>query len=219
MIYFSKLTITVNSHGKIPQKKIKKILIEQKRVAYIIIKKLNITPPQVINIHLYNTRSKKEKITGEKGNCHADIKNNLIHAFLEKDRETLGHHEMVHILTKQLGNPPRLLAEGLALWFDKTWHGVAFSSQVKKIFRGEKHGQLANNIFSDTAFNQLPNLLAYNIAGLVSTSLIRDFGLSMYLQLYKKCNRKNSMKTNIIIFNKMYKTEFFEYLKRLLPNY
>ncbi|MDP2684295.1 MAG: hypothetical protein Q8P20_04505 [bacterium] len=216
---YNKPTIIVNTHGKITQKKTQKILVEQKRVAHTILKKLNIPPPKVITIHLYNTRGQKEKITGEKGNCHADIKNNKIHAFLPKGRKTLGHHEMVHILTKHLGSPPKLLTEGLALWFDKSWHGVAFSSLVKKMFISEKHGHLVNNIFSDSAFKKIPNLLSYNITGLITSSLIHDFGLSKYLKLYKKCKRKNSLQKNLYIFNKIYKFEFPLYLKKLFPNY
>ncbi|MDP2685518.1 MAG: hypothetical protein Q8P20_10910 [bacterium] len=215
MKYHNKTTINVKTYGEIEQNVSQRILTEQRRAFQTIVRQLKVKPPRIITINLYKTRRRKIQETRESGNCHADIDNNSIHALLN-NRYSLGHHEMVHILAKKLGKPPKLLSEGLALWFDKTWHGVNFLTQVKRIYRSKRHSKEIINLFADKSFNSLPGLLSYNMAGAIARHLVKNFGMPKYLRLYKRCSRKNSAQKNMLIFYRLYKIKFPELITQIL---
>lgn len=212
----TKHNIEFKIHGSIPGKKIGIIKNEQERILNKISSRLGIHSHKVITIHLYPTKNLKERLTRIRGNCHADLETNSIHAYLSKNRATLGYHEMVHVLTKNIGQPPKLLLEGLALWFDKSWHGTPFRKTIKKIYHPRKHYKLIKNIFSDKAFKELPTLLAYNIAGYIANSLIKQFGLARFIKLYHNCKRRNSVKINESKFKQIYGLAFCSYLDMIL---
>jgi hypothetical protein len=208
----TKHNIKFKIHGSIPYKKIGVIKNEQEKILNKISSKLGIHFHEVINIHLYPTKNLKERLTRIRGNCHADLKTNSIHAYLSKNRTTLGYHEMVHVLTKNIGQPPKLLLEGLALWFDRSWHGMSFRQIIKKKYHPKKHYNLIKNIFSDQAFKELPTLLAYNLAGYITSSLIKQFGLAKFIKLYHNCKRRNSVKINESEFKQIYGLAFYAYI-------
>jgi len=123
---------------------------------------------------------------------------------------------MVHILTKKFGNPPRLLHEGLAVWFDGTWHGQQFSKVIQKYYNPKKHHNLARKILSDIKFKSLPMILSYNLAGLVTKSLIKQFGINKYIGLYRKCSRTYKFRKNSMIFKKTYNISSENYIEKQL---
>lgn len=212
----SKHNIKFIIHGSIPCRKIRVIKNEQERILNRISSRLGIHFHEVITIHLYSTKNLKVRLTRIRGNCYADLKTNSIHAYLSKNRTTLGYHEMVHVLTKNIGQPPKLLLEGLALWFDKSWHGMSFRQIIKRIYHPKKHYNLIKNIFSDQAFKELPTLLAYNIAGYIANSLIKQFGLARFIKLYHNCKRRNSVKINEFKFKQIYGLAFGAYIDMIL---
>jgi hypothetical protein len=113
--------------------------------------------PEVVDFYKYPDLDTKEELTGIRGNAHRSGK--VIHSIWPSDR-----HEIVHVFADAWGDPPALLAEGIAVWISGAWQDQPVKAAAKKILQEERWIPLGE-IFRTVDFRQHPDRVTYGIAG------------------------------------------------------
>jgi hypothetical protein len=142
---------------------------------------LGVEGPRSILFVKYPDLDAKEEYVGLRGNAHARGENE-IHSIFPSDR-----HEIVHILARAWGNPPPLLAEGLAVHLSGAWQGRPVAEYARGVL--EKGSSLALADLLDAAdFRAKPDLATYAIAGAFVEWILETHGKSALKTLYGKAS-------------------------------
>ncbi|MCG2694022.1 hypothetical protein L6259_01985 [Candidatus Parcubacteria bacterium] len=163
-----------------------------------------------IRYFLYPSENLKEKLMGDNGYAQSIYHNKTIHVVYTRGINPLGEHEDTHILSLPLGLSIGFFQEGLAEYMSsqRLWRGKKPEFWIKE---GLKKEIIPNfkSMLSHTNWTKLPDkYMPYyyiSAASFVEFLIIR-FGKKNFILLYKKLNRKNSLKENTKVFNDLYKT-------------
>lgn len=132
-------------------------------------------PAEVLFVK-YPDAAAKEEYSGMGGNAH--VQGDEIHTLWPTDR-----HEIVHILARAWGDPPALLAEGLAVHLSGDWQGRPVLEAARAILESGKWIPL-DDLLDTRAFRQKDDLVAYAIAGAFSQWVSEERGKEKLRALY-----------------------------------
>lgn len=213
-------TIQVIPRGSISASVIRAISKEQQRTYRVICKALHLRKSgKPIRVEVFSSRTLMHMHTGFHGNAFADQQRNTIYAYVPKNRRALGYHEMVHVLSEKFGKAPLFYVEGLAVYFDKTWHGEPLEKVIRKEYSLVQK-QFLCNLLSDKKFRSAPQKLAYAFSGLAFRLLVKQHGLQTVLNAYRHSRGTYAYSRNKQTFEKYFAQPsedfFMELLQRLL---
>jgi len=131
--------------------------------------------PEVI-YHKYPSVEVKAEYTGRGGNAHAGPSE--IHSVWGMDR-----HEIVHVLATTWGDPPALLAEGLAVRLSGAWQNRPVHEGAAKALTDGAWVPLTE-IVGSAAFRQRRDEVTYPIAGALVEWILAAHGKEKLRALY-----------------------------------
>lgn len=105
----------------------------------------------------YPDRETKREWTGDGGNAH--VEGDTLHTLWPTDS-----HEIVHLLARAWGDPPALLAEGLAVHLSGAWQGRPVRAGAAEVHAAGRAGR-PSELLDGLRFRALPDLDTYPLAG------------------------------------------------------
>ena len=171
---------------------------------------LGVTMPWPISYFLCSSRE-------EVGSCYGDgvpinafaREPNLIYATYNETIKCIGPHEGAHLISYQLAKPPwRWLREGVAMYFDKTQHGLPLEAWVWAAARLKILPE-SNQLWSDVDFDGLNELMSYPLVGFLTGEMIKTIGMEGYRAFYVE-----SAADGLEVFQKTFSTSFADFYSR-----
>lgn len=101
-------------------------------------------------------------------------------------------HEITHILSITIGNPPAMMAEGLAVLYGwkEGWQGKPFDFWVKEYIKENKLLPL-EEISKTVNFRKYPEDITYPEAASFLEFLIKKYGVEKFKAVYKNADEEN----------------------------
>jgi hypothetical protein len=133
--------------------------------------------PAAVDYFKYPSRESKGEWTGDSGNAHR--RGDEIHSIWATDR-----HEIVHVLAARWGDPPALLAEGLAVhlsggWSDSTVRAAAAAALTPT------PSVTPSSILDSASFRAQPDARTYPISGAFVEWLLETRGQPFLREAYE----------------------------------
>lgn len=181
----------------------------------LIINKLNIADnfPE-INYYLFPSEAIKIEETGEDGYAETDRKNFKVFMVYNKDIQPIGPHELVHLLTNQLGYPNYVFNEGFAEYFEGHWSietdGVLIQKDhddwVRQFIKDNKYITI-NQLFDDNKFWECDKngTTSYPESGSFVRYIITKYGMPRFLDAFSKLSRRpENPESNFSVFQDVF---------------
>jgi hypothetical protein len=152
---------------------------------------LELDPPSARSVEFYKypDTTLKEELMGEPGNAYT-MPDGTMHSIFATDR-----HEIVHVLAKPWGDPPALVAEGLAVHLSGGWQGKAVEEYAKGLV--DSDWIALEDLLDSAAFRSRPDRTTYAIAGaFVGWVLSLPEGKSKLRSLYGKLGNRSPVADN-----------------------
>lgn len=174
------------------------LLAEHEAALAEIVEFLGTQPPDRIVVFCYPDGLTKRYCTGHTGNGLA--RGNMIAMVYNKDVHLDPYHELTHVVARDLGSPPAMFAEGLAVWMQK---GHVWSGRPVDATAGDLRKQ--DRLVPLTALLERTEIGARSDDGQVSYPqsasfvgfLIRTHGKDKFLQAYRALrNGESEAKSN-----------------------
>jgi hypothetical protein len=135
-----------------------------------------VSEPARVTFVKYPDMATKQRISGVGGNAHRV--GSTLHTIWPTDR-----HEIVHILGDRWGDPPALVAEGLAVLLSGGWQGKPVRVYARELAQGG--GWIAPSaILASRAFRSLPDLRTYAVGAAFVEWLLTTRGKEVVRRLY-----------------------------------
>lgn len=135
-------------------------------------------PPDAVRYYKYPDRATREELTGDRGNAFALSDRGEIHTLWEQDR-----HEIVHILALPWGQPPALLAEGIAVHLSGSWQGQPVREYCQQTLARDQWIPLAA-LVDTRGFRRHDDLLTYAETGVFVEWILEEYGKETLRELY-----------------------------------
>lgn len=168
------------------EKDITKIISIQENCYTKICSTLRISPNLKIKYYLTNTPEEVGEIYGDSEPCNGFASPpDKIYAVYSDKIKCIGPHEDAHILSYTINRPKSaFIREGLAMYFDKVWWGIENEKWVKSFIDNNEYISISQLLLNEVFF-QYPDKITYPIAGAFTNFIIDEFGMDIYLDLYK----------------------------------
>jgi hypothetical protein len=154
--------------------------------------KINPAYADQVTIYLFPDADSKRVYTGHTGMGWA-VGQTLVEIFNEKDRLD-PNHELVHVIARSLGEPPALLSEGLATYFQENqrWDGYHIDAWAKAFATEKMLWPLPELLgFTDIGPEGSRPPIAYPQAASVIKYLVDRYGFDSVIRAYKRFNRSS----------------------------
>lgn len=136
-----------------------------------------------------------EELTGFVGNAFRQ--GPVIHRIWTRDR-----HEMVHVLADAWGDPPALIAEGLAVVLSGSWQGKPVRDYAREL--AQKGGWHApSSLIGSQRFRSVPDLESYAVGAAFVAWVEATHGRAKVKDLYGKLGNKASDADNLKRFEEL----------------
>jgi hypothetical protein len=172
--------------GSFAEENIETVAAEQEYCRDYILRVMNIQPDLRIHYYLLDDAGEVGKAYGDNDPCSGFCRiPNSIYAVYSPSLRCTGFHEDVHLLSyAALGRPePAFIREGLAMYFDRTWHGFANTAWTKLYLdTGLLDG--VDQLHQNKVFYDLPDGITYPAAGAYTDFLISLYGIERYKTFY-----------------------------------
>jgi len=178
-----------------------------------IIKELNIKIRPTIKCYLYQTKKAKLLATGEAANAHTNREKYEFFAIYNTSIKAIGCHEIVHLLTNDIGLPNYIFNEGLAEYFEADWTTkiddklitLPLDKWVQRFIKDKEYISVTE-LFNDCEFWELdPNgTISYPEAGSFIGYLVDIYGVKRVMLAYSKLIRKASLRDNLLTFQEVF---------------
>lgn len=146
--------------------------------------------PDAITYYKYPDLDTIEAMTGKRGNAHRV--GNEIHSIWPTDR-----HEIVHVLAAAgWGDPPALLAEGLAVHLSGSWQDQPVRDFARKLCGKKNRWLNPSSILDSAAFRAKPDLDTYAISGAFVEWLLTVRDKDTVKKLYNKLDNTQPVDKN-----------------------
>lgn len=142
----------------------------------IVSKYFEVKAPVTVTYFKYPDLDVKEEYTGIRGNAHRE--GNEIHSIWASDR-----HEIVHILCVGWGDPPALLAEGIAVYLSGQWQNRTIPDAAREIGKAGRWVPLGE-ILDTGAFRRHSDLVTYPVSGAFVLWIAEEHGKEKLHRLY-----------------------------------
>lgn len=149
---------------------------------------LGVGGPERVTYRKYPTVAIKEELSGRGGNAHRV--GHTIHTIWATDR-----HEIVHVLADRWGDPPALLAEGLAVHLSGGWQGRPVREFARSLVRAGRWIP-PSKILSTRAFRSRPDQRTYAVAGAFVEWVLTTGGKKTLRALYRALRNGASADAN-----------------------
>ena len=205
--------------GSIAEKEIKKIIRIQEGCFKYIKNILQVDFERKIKYYLCETPEEIGVLYGDNEPCNGFAKiPNKIYAVYNQKVKCIGFHEDVHIISYNLNIPnSTAIREGLAMFFDRKWHGITNLDWTKFYINEKKYVSILE-MLDDEKFNSIDCNISYPIMGAFTEYLVLSYGMEKYKKFYSSKDIKegflNAFGLNIEDIEK----EFKEYLNLLRIN-
>jgi hypothetical protein len=111
---------------------------------------------------------------------------NEIYAVYNENIKCIGYHEDAHIISYTIARPEQnFIREGLSMFFDKTWWGVANLAWAK-YFYGKESCPSIGDMMVKEKWIETPETIGYTVSGAFAEFLITSFGIEKYKELYRQ---------------------------------
>lgn len=170
---------------------ISEIKQEQEKVILELEAFFGVKVPFQIEYFLVETAEEVGIIYGDNEPCNGFAEApNKVYAVYNQDVKCIGYHEDAHLISYLVGKPFSVfIKEGIAMYFDKTWHGMSNDEWVRKFLKNSQYESI-QKLFSNNYFYELDSSITYPIAGSFTKYLIEKFGKERYLDFYRKCQEE-----------------------------
>lgn len=157
---------------------------------------LGTRPSEKIVVFYYPDPITKRMCTMHEGDGYA--KGNTI-AEVYSDKVHLDpYHELTHVVAGQLGDPPALFNEGLAVWMQKghLWQGEAVDATAAKLMKGDRLVPLAQLLErEEIGSREDDGQVAYPESASFVGFLIRTYGKEKFLRAYARLKNGHDIGT------------------------
>ncbi|MFP4443521.1 MAG: hypothetical protein ACLFST_10400 [Spirochaetia bacterium] len=176
--------------GSFAEVNIEAISSKQEYCRQYILQVLNVQPDLRIKYYLFDNAEEVGNAYGDSDSCSGFCRvPDSVYAVFSPSLQCTGFHEDAHLLSyAALGRPePAFIREGLAMFFDRTWHGFANIAWTKLYLdTGVLDG--VDQLHRDEAFFDIPDGLSYPAAGAYTEFLISLYGIETYKLFYAAWN-------------------------------
>ena len=174
--------------GSPAERDIREIAQKQERCFKNICKVLAVAYPEKIHYYFADSPLEIGRIFWEEGtpcNGCAVCGANKIYAVYNEKIKCIGSHEDTHLISFLLGCPESDFAvEGLAMFFDGLWWGVA--NETWTAYYKEKYPDISlESLLDNDRFAELGCTTTYPIAGAFTKFLVDTYGMERYLEFYR----------------------------------
>lgn len=168
------------------EKDINKIISLQENCYKEICSILRISPKLKIKYYLTNTPEEVGEIYGDNEPCNGfSSPPDKIYAVYNDKVKCIGFHEDAHILSYTINRPKSaFIREGLAMYFDRVWWGIENEKWVKDFINNNEYISISQLLLNEEFF-KYPDKITYPISGAFTNFVINEFGMDVYLNLYK----------------------------------
>jgi hypothetical protein len=148
--------------------------------------------PGTIDFHKYPGLELKEEYTGRAGNAH--VQDGAIHSIWPADR-----HEIVHLYAAAWGDPPALLAEGLAVHLSGWWQDRSVGEAAARVLAEGRWIPLGE-LLDTRQFRARPDDATYPQAGAFAGWLLQRLGPQKLRRLYGRLSNTAAAEQNRKVF-------------------
>jgi hypothetical protein len=138
---------------------------------------LGVPGPASVPFYKYPDNATKDEYTGDPGN--ARVITGAIHSIFATDR-----HEIVHVIARGWGDPPALVAEGLAVDLSGAWQGKPVTQAARELI-DDKWIPL-EDLLDTKLFYKHPDMQTYPIAGAFISWIVATKGKDKLRELYSR---------------------------------
>lgn len=118
---------------------------------------------------------------------------NQIYAVYNEHIKCIGFHEDTHIISYTINRPNSpAIREGLAMYFDRKWWGISNIEWCGYFIETGKSISVAAMLDKD-AFFEVDCSLSYPIMGAFTDYLISTYGITAYMEFYKKKDTRRAL--------------------------
>lgn len=111
---------------------------------------------------------------------------NKIYAVYTEQVKCIGAHEDAHLISFLINFPDSdFVVEGLAMFFDGQWWGVA-NELWASYYKAVRPALSVKELLDNDAFAKIGDVVGYPIAGAFTAFLMATFGMERYLAFYKR---------------------------------
>ncbi|MGL4731127.1 MAG: hypothetical protein ACRCW0_06055 [Clostridium sp.] len=192
--------------NSLAHKELYKIIELQESCYEHITRVLNIKLNKKIPYYICNDDREVGHLYGDDDPCNGfcrypDKESSGIYAVYNENVKCLGYHEDVHYITYlKFGKAKtNFIREGIAMAFDKNWHGIPNEIWVKNFIDLNKYKNIEKLLLNEEFF-KTNVVFSYILGGAFTNFLILNYGKEKYNEFYKLCVIHN----NKDVFKKVY---------------
>lgn len=167
-----------------------------------IAEKLKVSLDITIDYYFYESSVHKVVITGDHQPAHFLLGANEVHMIFNEKYQPLGVHEDCHALLHQIGQPIKLLDEGIALFIQ---HGPVIHERFAYV---RNRAYPLSDLLDDKGFMQKDLFISYPQSGSFAAFLAEQYGIEKlktackYKIKRKNCHGKDGASLFIQVFGK-----------------
>lgn len=171
--------------GSIAEKEIKEIIDIQEGCFRYINNTLNVNFKGKIEYYLCETAKQVGELYGDNEPCNGFARHpNKIYAVYNSNIRCIGFHEDAHIISYGINVPDSVgVREGLAMFFDRKWHGISNLDWVQFYINENKYKSIVH-MLDDEEFYKVDCNVSYPIMGAFTEYLILYYGIEKYKEFY-----------------------------------
>ena len=199
--------------GSIAEKEIKEIIDIQEGCFRYINNVLNVNFKGKIEYYLCETAEQVGEFCGDNEPCNGFARSpNEIYAVYNKDIKCIGFHEDAHIISYEINIPnSAAIREGLAMFFDRKWHGISNLDWVQFYINENKYKSIVH-MLDDEEFYKVDCNVSYPIMGAFTEYLILYYGIEKYKKFYSVKEIKEGFLKVFGYDIEVVETQFKEYM-------
>ena len=173
--------------NSLADKEINQIIEEQESCYEYICRILDVPQDFVINYFLCNTPEEVGAFYGDNSSCNGfNRMPDKIFAVYSDEIKCIGFHEDAHLISYHYIARPdcNFLREGLAMFFDKNWHGISNLEWTQKYHKEKNLIPKFPDLIKNEIFFNYDCELTYPVSGAFTEYLINRFGIELYKEVY-----------------------------------
>lgn len=199
--------------GSIAEKEIEKIIITQEGCFRYIKDTLQTDFKGKIEYYLCETAEEVGELYGDNEPCNGFARlPNKIYAVYNDNLKCIGFHEDAHIISYGINIPASAgIREGLAMFFDRKWHGIS-NLDWTQFYINENKYESINEMLEDEVFYNIDCNISYPIMGAFTEYLVLSYGIEKYREFYSSEKIKEGFLKAFGLGIEVLEKEFKEYM-------
>lgn len=201
------------------EKEIKEIIINQEGCFRYIKNTLHTDFKGKIEYYLCETAEEVGELYGDNVPCNGFARlPNKIYAVYNNGVKCIGFHEDTHIISYGINIPPSAgIREGLAMFFDRKWHGISNLDWVQFYINENKYESIVE-MLEDEVFYNIDCNISYPIMGAFTEYLILNYGIEKYKEFYSSKKIREGFLKAFGLGIEALEEEFKEYMNLVVIN-